>query len=489
MKINMARRRSLFRWTAAAALLCALSVRGDAQPFQSAVGLGNTEISGGIIESGDGNYIACGYTTSFAVTGLRSDVYVAKLNPCGQVMWGRGYDLGGDEMGKKIRATPDGGYVIVGVRDATGNLDDQAFLLKIDGTGTVLWRNTYGALGPLYNEIGSDVRVDPVSENIYACGQVTEQDGRTYGWVWKTTSGGALLWSKYYRSTNGNWFNALDRACNGNLVAVGAISNGASTGIDMFEVGIDENSGGAVWNTWIGRTETDAATTVAVDAAQGEYWVGGTTATAGVGGLKEVVHSATCGGVRLLTNVYGDANPNNGMELNELYFEDRYGANLLYGVGTYRIGGTTALYIERPGVWSRRYGAPGNSTGTAIVTSSYMYVAGWRDLVAIGSTPSVGSGGVDFYAVGTDWVGMSGCLQRDNDWVEYDHTFNSGTVQLVEVDHVVTAEPAYVTRLGGYDVLLCTNCAAPPPPDGGPIFGGLDMPGIGRHAVAQAASR
>lgn len=472
-----------------AALLLAACAHVHAQPFQSAIGLGNTEISGGIIEAADGNYMAVGYTTSFSVVGQRADVYVAKLNPCGQLMWGRAYDLGGDEMGKKIRATPDGGYVIVGVRDATGNLDDQAFLLKIDGTGTMLWRNTYGASGPLYNDVGNDVRVDPVSGDIFACGQVMEADGKSYGWVWKTTSGGALLWSKYYRTTNGNWFVALDRACNGSLVAVGAISNGGTTGIDMFEVGVDEGTGAALWNAWVGRSETDIATTVAVDAAQGQYWVGGTTATAGVGGLKEVVHSATCDGVRLLTNVYGDVNQSNGMELKELYFEGRFGANLLYGVGTYYIGSTTALYIERPGFWSKRFGMPGNSTGASVVTSNYVYLTGWRDIVAVGSTPSYGSGGVDFYAVGTDWAGASGCSQEDNAWTEYDNTFSDGTVQLVEVDHEFTAETAFATRPGGYDVLLCTNCAAPPPPDGGPIFGGIDVPKIGRDVVAQAASR
>lgn len=94
-----------------------------------------------IIETDDG-YMMVGTTDSF---GRRyNDVYVVKMNKNGNRIWHKAYGGSKDEEGFAIVAD-EGGYVIAGKAESySGGLRSDLYLFKIDENGKLLWERVYG---------------------------------------------------------------------------------------------------------------------------------------------------------------------------------------------------------------------------------------------------------------------------------------------------------------------------------------------------------
>jgi hypothetical protein len=99
-----------------------------------------------IVQTRDSGYAVVGYTYSYGPPPY-PNVLLLKLNPVGQPMWARAYWCNphvGEDEGYSIVQTVDSGYAVAGrarVLDP-GNFD--AFVLKLDPLGNVMWMNFVG---------------------------------------------------------------------------------------------------------------------------------------------------------------------------------------------------------------------------------------------------------------------------------------------------------------------------------------------------------
>ena len=91
--------------------------------------------------AGDGGYVVAGHTNSFGAGDI--DVYVIKTDAAGDTVWTRTYGGGSWDYGHAIAATTDSGFVIVGRTESFGNGPD-VYVVKIDAAGDTLWTRTYG---------------------------------------------------------------------------------------------------------------------------------------------------------------------------------------------------------------------------------------------------------------------------------------------------------------------------------------------------------
>ncbi|MBL0049681.1 MAG: T9SS type A sorting domain-containing protein [Bacteroidetes bacterium] len=82
-------------------------------------------------ETSDSGFIIVGKTLSFGLGG--SDVYLIKTDSIGNLEWSKTYGGTGDDEGKSLKKTTDGGYMITG----TGffNNSYKIYLIKVDGSG------------------------------------------------------------------------------------------------------------------------------------------------------------------------------------------------------------------------------------------------------------------------------------------------------------------------------------------------------------------
>ena len=94
--------------------------------------------------------------------------------------------------GYQAKTTPDGGFIITGVTDATGLQD--VFLLKTDSLGQVEWWQTYGH--PTRLDYSATVDFAP-DGGYYIGGNYPQTLGNNVQWILRTDSVGELLWEVF----------------------------------------------------------------------------------------------------------------------------------------------------------------------------------------------------------------------------------------------------------------------------------------------------
>lgn len=140
------------------------------------------------VASGDG-FVVCGLSYSYG--GNNSQAWTVKLDGAGSVVWNTVYNNGNVDCAlRSAVATSDGGCVAAGYVD-TGDGNYAFYLQKINSTGNRIWNQTYGGSGSqkaysIASTIGGYV----------LAGDITTADSPTDAYVVRTDSNGALVWTR-----------------------------------------------------------------------------------------------------------------------------------------------------------------------------------------------------------------------------------------------------------------------------------------------------
>jgi hypothetical protein len=179
----------------------------------------------------DGGYILsglCGFPNMV-------DVWLMKTNSIGLVEWEKTFDMSAyRDVGESVQQTSDGGYIVAGYWwDPSGNAGSEIVLIKTDGSGEVVWLQTYG---PGVKNRGHSVC--QTFDGGYAVTGFTKPSdpGGWHIYLMKTDSLGTVLWDRVF-STSG----ILDQ---GNSVQQTSDSGFVITGVrgwDVCLIKTDEN--------------------------------------------------------------------------------------------------------------------------------------------------------------------------------------------------------------------------------------------------------
>jgi len=110
--------------------------------WQKAYGGSALEIARSVQQTTDGGYVVAGTTRSFGSGGV--DAWVLRLNGDGTVQWQKTYGGTEDEKAFAIQETDDGGFVVAGYTDSYSVGLSDVWVLKLDGDGSVVWQKAYG---------------------------------------------------------------------------------------------------------------------------------------------------------------------------------------------------------------------------------------------------------------------------------------------------------------------------------------------------------
>ncbi len=267
------------------------------------------------------NVYCAGYTggsMSEVHGGGSSDAFVMKLDSSGNVLWhtqlGGVTNAGGSNAGTdqclsvSVDSTGNvycAGLTTGGMSEANGGVQD-AFVMKLDSSGTLLWHTQLGAVtnaggSNAGNEQCSGIAVDSAG-NVYCAGYTSgamseaSGGGGSDAFVMKLDSLGNILWHTQLGAvTNAGGSNTGYDECNG--VSVDSVGNvycaGRTTGpmseviggsSDAFIMKLD-SSGNVLWHTQLGgvinaggsNTGSDRCTGVAVDSVGNAYCAGYTS--------------------------------------------------------------------------------------------------------------------------------------------------------------------------------------------------------------------
>jgi len=248
------------------------------QTFLRRYNLGDMQGGLAITTSQDGGLIATGQHQNNGSAG-GCDVYVYKVDACGNREWFNLYGGSNSEGGKSIEPTTDGGYIIGGSRatlvgvDGLGNniTEDQGFVMKIGQDGALEWYNYYQDLAWIFD-------VQPLASGFIAVGQASSRPV-----LLKLDDMGNVLWAKRYPTLSKNALNVTPLNDGGFLF----VTNQPLSGRDV-EVARVDALGNPVWMKTYGAGFTENehiawGCNALVDQATGDAYIIGATTTGGIG--------------------------------------------------------------------------------------------------------------------------------------------------------------------------------------------------------------
>ncbi|MQY57130.1 hypothetical protein GH140_02925 [bacterium] len=230
--------------------------------WQHTSGGTNDEYIRAMTLTSDGGCIVVGYTASFGAGSY--DLWVLKISSSGIVQWQYTYGGTGEEQGWAVQETSDGGYIVAGDTASYGAGGFDVWVLKLDGLGTPLWQHVYG-------DTGADRArsVQETSDGGYIVSGFTDSygAGNNDAWVLKLDSSGTPEWQYAYGGSSDETAISIRETSEGGYIAAGhTVSYGAGAQdfllLKLYPDGVIEPS--------CGMTETSFASPfgTAVTAAQ-----------------------------------------------------------------------------------------------------------------------------------------------------------------------------------------------------------------------------
>jgi len=232
-----------------------------------------------------------------------ADAFIVKLNSNGALQWhtfmGTFDDFFGD-LAAGLVADMSGNVYVTGYSDATwgtplnahaGTDFYDAFIAKLNSSGVRQWNTFMGGAG---EDLGSDLALDE-SGNIYVTGSSDASWGtplNAHGgtgfhdaFVAKLNSSGLRQWNTFMGARNSGRGIVLDGS--GSLYVVGSSFetwgmpvNAHAGGYDAFAAKLN-SSGALQWNTFLGSSDADFGSGIAMDGNTAVYVVGYSGATWG----------------------------------------------------------------------------------------------------------------------------------------------------------------------------------------------------------------
>jgi hypothetical protein len=146
-----------------------------------------------ICEVGSGEFILVGETSSFGVGS--TDVYLLRIGSDGTLLWNQTHGGVFEEGANSIIVLSGGDYLIVGLTGSYGMGNQDVWLVRTDANGNHLWNQTYGGT---FGDNG--VAVIEVSSGGFALAGYTNSFGAggADAWLIRTDVNGNLLWSRTY---------------------------------------------------------------------------------------------------------------------------------------------------------------------------------------------------------------------------------------------------------------------------------------------------
>ncbi|MBA7568016.1 hypothetical protein ES708_09735 [subsurface metagenome] len=169
----------------------------------------------GMAKHSDGGYVVAGYTESFGSGG--KDGWIARVNDDGTIEWETFLGGADDDMFYSIDNTMDG-FILSGETASSGAGDFDAWLVRVNNSGTVLWEKTIGG-----SDFDTGISVQETADRGYIIAGQTD----TYGagdsdaWLIRTNSAGETTWTKTFGAEGFDHFTSVIATIDGGYVAVG----------------------------------------------------------------------------------------------------------------------------------------------------------------------------------------------------------------------------------------------------------------------------
>ncbi len=416
-------------------------------------GIGNDEAYS-LHQTSDGGFIVAGSTSSSGAGG--NDAWLIKLDSSGQVIWQKAYGTPGEDFAVGAQQTTDGGFILTGFMGAFG-FAGSAWILRTDASGNIQWQNKYGGFGCCV------LPTQRTSDNGFIVAGFTDNSGMGDVQVLRLDSSGAVMWARTFG--NPAAFDAafsVQTTPDGGFVVAGitnghAAANGLIAG-DFWVFKINA-TGNIVWQSSYGGPGADYAISIAKTSDDG-FVVAGWTDSFGAGGNDAwVLRIDNTGGV-IWQKAYGGTGDDVAVSVEQTFDGGFIVAGFTNSSGA---GGHDAWLFKLTStgniIWQKTYGGSGDDNAISVQQTTD------GGFVVAATTSSFGNSNSDVWILKLNQAGSISQMCRSSGIVEDSNatvTNTSATVTTTaavpnDTNVVTTAANAITTATSEISLTQCSS--------------------------------
>ena len=164
------------------------------------------------------------------------DVLAMKLDVDGNVVWNKSLGGAKNDYAYSVKALQDG-CIIAGATDSFGAGGIDAWVIRLDGDGNVVWQKTYGGAG--FDEIRGVI----ATQDGFLFSGVTDSfgSGTRKAWAFQTDQAGNVTWENTYGGSLDDMANAIAQLGEEKFVIAGGTSSFGQGGFDAWIFSIDSS--------------------------------------------------------------------------------------------------------------------------------------------------------------------------------------------------------------------------------------------------------
>lgn len=345
-----------------------------------------TDIGRALVEVSTSGFAIVGYTASKGAGNY--DVWLIRTDQTGSLLWDQTYGGIANDMGASLIECSQGGFAIVGTTESFGTGDEDAWLIRTDADGNLLWNRTFGGSG---NDRGQTIV--ECQNGGFAIGGYSESFGAGLEdfWLIHTNTTGHLLWHRTYGGYNRDFGYSLVEANSGGFVLIGETASFGAGDNDVWLVRTN-TTGHLLWHRTYGGSGSELGYSI-IEVTTGGFGIIGWTYSFGVGSSDVWLIRVDSNGNHVWNHTFGQDFGDWGVTL----AETNDGGFVL--VGDSEIPGPEwsaqilLIRTEQNGTlrWIKTYGGSNYDSGSALIEIH-------NDTYAItGFTQSYGTGSRDVW--------------------------------------------------------------------------------------------
>jgi len=197
----------------------------------------------------------------FAMTGhcccshCNGDLYIVRTDSAGNILWTQRYDdRARDEVGNCIQETSDRGFIIAGVSENPASNRADGYVIKTDSLGVLIWETiagdtSYGRLEVLY-------AVQETFDHGFIAAGYASSNGNSDAYLVKLDANGNILWSKTVGGQRNDWVRWVEQTTDSGFIFCGATYSFGAGGSDAYVVRTNA-AGDTQWTRTFGGSEVN----------------------------------------------------------------------------------------------------------------------------------------------------------------------------------------------------------------------------------------
>ncbi|MBN1273824.1 MAG: hypothetical protein JXB26_16270 [Candidatus Aminicenantes bacterium] len=244
--------------------------------WQKIYGGTNYDSAESINQTSDGGYIVAGGTVSYGAG--EDDIWILKLDAAGNITWQKTYGSSDSDFAISALETTDKGFIVLASTQSYGAGDVDSWILKLSANGDIEWQKTYG--GDDEDRLRS---IKQTNDGGYITAGFTYSMGAGYddAWILKLDNTGDIIWQRVFGGVDYDAAQSVHQTSDGGYIAAGGtVSYGAGED-DIWILKLDA-AGNITWQKTYGGRYSDEAMDIS-QTSTGGYIIAGFTNSFGAG--------------------------------------------------------------------------------------------------------------------------------------------------------------------------------------------------------------